>query len=215
MMASLRPIVDSIIENVIEMFQGSVKSTQLSFVNNEIFYQLLLKRSNGIENEIRSLIFATLLNFLENPMATFLNGKLYYGGECNAMDIETLRRLGITHILNVAGDWSGNFLPRDNTRIIYKGITIEDVDGQILPIEEMVQYLDELLVSHSNNKVLIHCIEGKSRSGSLVLAYLMHHYHCGYDDAMQHMRNGKRVPVPNPGFEKQLRMYGEIQKRQQ
>ncbi|XP_061646987.1 dual specificity phosphatase 29-like isoform X4 [Phyllopteryx taeniolatus] len=65
------------------------------------------------------------------------------------------------------------------------------------------QFISEAL-SQPQNKVLVHCVMGRSRSASLVLAYLMMEQGLTVVDAIQHVRQ-RRCVLPNHGFLKQLR----------
>lgn len=56
----------------------------------------------------------------------------------------------------------------------------------------------------STDKVLVHCVMGRSRSATLVLAYLMMKHSLSVVDAVEHVRQ-RRCILPNHGFLKQLR----------
>ena len=53
-------------------------------------------------------------------------------------------------------------------------------------------------------KVLVHCVMGRSRSASLVLAYLMMEQGLSVVGAIEHVRQ-RRCILPNHGFLRQLR----------
>lgn len=48
---------------------------------------------------------------------------------------------------------------------------------------------------------------GKSRSASVLLAYLMRKHNHSYESALDHARKVRPIVSPNPGFEKQLRQF--------
>lgn len=54
------------------------------------------------------------------------------------------------------------------------------------------------------DKVLVHCVMGRSRSATLVLAYVMMKHNLTVVDAIEHVRQ-RRCILPNHGFLKQLR----------
>lgn len=54
------------------------------------------------------------------------------------------------------------------------------------------------------DKVLVHCVMGRSRSATLVLAYLMMKHSLSVVDAIEHVRQHRCI-LPNHGFLKQLR----------
>jgi predicted protein tyrosine phosphatase len=57
-------------------------------------------------------------------------------------------------------------------------------------------------------KVLIHCVEGISRSATIAIAYLMTHEHLTAQQAMREVRGGREV-CPNQGFLLQLCQYND------
>lgn len=59
------------------------------------------------------------------------------------------------------------------------------------------------------NRVLVHCIQGKSRSATVVAAYLMRYLGYTRADAVQAMVQRRPIVDPNPGFLKQLDTFGE------
>lgn len=66
------------------------------------------------------------------------------------------------------------------------------------------------------DKILVHCAMGRSRSATLVLAYLMIHRNMTLVDAIQQVAKNRCV-LPNRGFLKQLRELDKqlVQQRRQ
>ena len=56
----------------------------------------------------------------------------------------------------------------------------------------------------SADKLLVHCVMGRSRSATLFLAYLMICKDMTVVDAIEHVKRRRRI-IPNWGFLKQLR----------
>jgi protein-tyrosine phosphatase len=56
-------------------------------------------------------------------------------------------------------------------------------------------------------KVLVHCIEGKSRSPSIVIAYLMDSQGLSLLKSYQHVKNLRFITEPNSNFLDQLGEY--------
>lgn len=54
------------------------------------------------------------------------------------------------------------------------------------------------------DKLLVHCVMGRSRSATLFLAYLMICESMTVVDAIEHVKRRRRI-IPNWGFLKQLR----------
>ncbi|XP_069836952.1 dual specificity phosphatase 29 [Dendropsophus ebraccatus] len=133
---------------------------------------------------------------------------LYIGDEKTALDRYGLEKSGITHILNAAhGRWNvdtGAEYYRDMD-IEYYGVEAADLPsfnlGQFFyPAAEFIH----MAMNKSNSKVLVHCAMGRSRSASLVLAYLMIYEKMTVVDAVAQVLKHRCI-LPNRGFLKQLR----------
>ncbi|CAM2117348.1 dual specificity protein phosphatase 26-like [Lepidochelys kempii] len=131
---------------------------------------------------------------------------LYIGDILIAHDKEELRKLGITHVLNAAHSaWESKgdqaFYGQE---IHYCGIAAEDSTDFNLRVHfyPASEYINKAL-SALNGKILVHCVLGKSRSATLVLAYLMIYHHFSLTDAVQRIVQHRAVS-PNRGFLKQL-----------
>ncbi|KAM6897387.1 dual specificity phosphatase 29-like [Xenentodon cancila] len=134
---------------------------------------------------------------------------VYIGDEETARDKYNLKRLGVTHVVNAAeGTWNsvdtgpGYYSDMD---IVYYGVVAEDV-----PAFDLSQYFFSAAhfihktLSNPQNKLLVHCVMGRSRSATLFLAYLMIHEDMTVADAVEHVKQRRRI-IPNWGFLKQLR----------
>ncbi|XP_037534721.1 dual specificity phosphatase DUPD1 isoform X2 [Nematolebias whitei] len=109
--------------------------------------------------------------------------RIFIGDQKTALERPGLQDLGVTHILNAAeGKWN-NVLSGAN---YYSA-----------------EFIHEAL-SHPQNKVLVHCVMGRSRSATLVLAYLMLKQSLTVVDAIEHVKQHRCI-LPNHGFLKQLR----------
>uniref|UniRef100_H2UL29 Dual specificity protein phosphatase n=1 Tax=Takifugu rubripes TaxID=31033 RepID=H2UL29_TAKRU len=130
---------------------------------------------------------------------------IYIGDEKTALERPGLRDLGITHVLNAAeGKWNNVLTGADyysDTNIQYYGIEADDKPTFNISqfFHPAAQFIHEAL-----NNVLVHCVMGRSRSATLVLAYLMMEHSLSVVDAIEHVRQ-RRCILPNHGFLKQLR----------
>lgn len=178
-------------------------ANKLNFINNPVLLDLFKKRANENEDEIKSLLYASLINYIMNPVASFEDNKLFFGSEMNALDSDTIMKLDINVIINVAGHDSVTISNPKIKNIIFE---IKDEPNFILPLNDIVN----IIINHINNgdRVLVHCIEGKSRSGSIIIAYFMMRYNWSYDTALKHV-SSQRIAIPNEGFKKQLLQFNK------
>jgi hypothetical protein len=61
-----------------------------------------------------------------------------------------------------------------------------------------------------NPTVLVHCLQGISRSGAIIVAYLMRTKSMDYDSALALARKSRSIIMPNSGFADQLRLWGQM-----
>ncbi|XP_061490845.1 dual specificity protein phosphatase 13B-like isoform X2 [Rhineura floridana] len=133
---------------------------------------------------------------------------LYIGDLYIARDIEQLRRMGITHIVNAAAgrfhiDTGAKFYK--DLSVDYYGIEADDDPKFDLSLyfHPAAKYIRAALNS-PRGKVLVHCAMGISRSATLVLAFLMICENKNLVDALKTVREHRGV-CPNSGFLSQLR----------
>jgi protein tyrosine phosphatase len=72
-------------------------------------------------------------------------------------------------------------------------------------IEIGYHFINNVLIN--NNKILVHCMAGISRSVSLVTYFLMKKYHISYDEAISIIKNKRPIANPNNSFKNQLINY--------
>ncbi|XP_012518701.1 PREDICTED: dual specificity phosphatase DUPD1 [Propithecus coquereli] len=157
------------------------------------------------------------------PQYTHVNEvwpKLYIGDEATALDRYGLQKAGFTHVLNAAhGRWNVDTGPdyyRDMD-IEYHGVEAEDLPTFDLSVffYSAAAFINTAL-RDDHSKILVHCAMGRSRSATLVLAYLMIHRNMTLVDAIQQVAKNRSV-LPNRGFLKQLRELDKqlVQQRRQ
>lgn len=134
---------------------------------------------------------------------------VYVGDEETAKDRYNLKRMGITHILNAAeGTWNNVDTGADyysDMDVVYYGVVAEDVPSFNLSqyFYSAAEFIHKTL-SNPQNKLLVHCVMGRSRSATLFLAYLMIYEDMTVVDAIEQVKTRRRI-IPNWGFLKQLR----------
>ncbi|KAL4459481.1 hypothetical protein ABPG74_018094 [Tetrahymena malaccensis] len=135
---------------------------------------------------------------------------LYLGSIGAALKKDVIEKLNIKFILS-AMDKSK---PMFQDICTYKQIPIldsPDVDIQKY-FDESSEFINQAIQSQQN--ILVHCFAGKSRSTTLVLAYLMKHQNLALDEALSLVRQTREIAQPNTGFMKQLQIYEQSLKIQ-
>ncbi|KAL5490238.1 TIF1 [Sanghuangporus weigelae] len=139
-------------------------------------------------------------------MLTEIIPGLYMSDLSAAESVKTHDCYGITHVLSVM---PGNvILPRTSRPSpLTLQIPIRDT-----PFEELAGHLSRTsaFISdalHKRGRVLVHCVQGMSRSASVVAAYLMATYGWSVQQAVQFVRDRCSTAQPNSGFLLQLQEY--------
>ena len=130
---------------------------------------------------------------------------LYLGNLAGAENIEKLKNLGIKKVLSVLEKF---FWPtyKESDNIIHKKIIIHDFDQ-----ENIIKHFGECLnFIKGEDKILVHCAAGASRSATIVIAYIMWNKKMKYGDAFDFVRNKRLTVFPNPGFTDQLQLFEKV-----
>ncbi|KAI5383875.1 Very-long-chain (3R)-3-hydroxyacyl-CoA dehydratase [Lathyrus oleraceus] len=140
----------------------------------------------------------------ERPSA--VTSCLFIGGALAARSVYTLQYLGITHILCLCTNEIGQSETQFPNIFEYKNFSVYDSeDFNITTVfDEACDFID--CVEQKGQKILVHCFEGKSRSVTLVLAYLMLRKKYTLSKAWQTMKQVHRRAQPNDGFAKILQV---------
>ncbi|XP_054807774.1 dual specificity protein phosphatase PHS1 isoform X2 [Prosopis cineraria] len=143
----------------------------------------------------------------EKPSA--VTNSLFIGGALAARSVYTLQHLGITHILCLCTNEIGQSDSQFPDLFEYKNFYVcDDVDSNISSIfEEACDFIDR--VEQKGQRILVHCFEGRSRSVTLVLAYLMLRKKFTLVEAWNTLKRVHRRAQPNDGFAKILQELDE------
>ncbi|CAF3653948.1 unnamed protein product [Rotaria socialis] len=135
----------------------------------------------------------------------FLYFEIYFLGQM-AATIEHVQKLGISYILNVAVESAPIGYP--------KNIKLEKFDIIDFPTAPISSYFPSLtdkihahLTANKQNKVLVHCMAGISRSATIVCAYLMRYMNMSLREAYLLCKKNRPICFPNLGFWSQLITY--------
>jgi len=141
------------------------------------------------------------------PPATEIIPRLFISDLCVAENATVLSSLGITHVLSVMPGFVA--LPTE-LALRHAQVPVDD-----FPFAELVAHLSVTTaflreaLRDPTARVLVHCIEGISRSTSVVSAFLIAQYGLTPSQAVQYVKSRRKVADPNSGFISQLYEYAE------
>ena len=127
---------------------------------------------------------------------------LYIGPFLNARSRGWLRRHGITHVVNATPQ-----APCPHEELTYLRMPIED--NPCVKIEDHFESCNQFIANAlaDGGTVLVHCHMGKSRSATLIAAYLIAERSLNLDAALELVRQARPGIAPNSGFMRGLRQY--------
>jgi dual specificity phosphatase 12 len=122
-----------------------------------------------------------------------------------------LQDYGITHVLTLLSSRTRPKIPED-LGVVHKTIEIDDdALADLLGVLEESSAFIEKALREKGGKVLVHCLQGISRSGAVIVAHLMKMLGIGYEEALERARNSRETIRPNKGFEEQMKLWHEMQ----
>ncbi len=131
--------------------------------------------------------------------------KIFLGSYLSAKNYQELEKKNIKYILNCASECQNLF---ENKNIKYLKLDIKDQND--FPIENFFEQGSQFIQESINNNdgnILIHCMEGKSRSTSILMAYLIKYKNENTNSAYKILKAKRKLTMPNLGFMYKLREY--------
>ena len=127
---------------------------------------------------------------------------LYLGNLNGAKNIEKIKELGIKKVLSITEEFCWpNYNESDN--ITHKKIIAGDSEKRNL-IKSFGECLDFI---KGDEKVLVHCAAGMSRSTTIVIAYIMWSKKMPFKEAFDFVKSKRSVASPNQAFKNQLQLF--------
>lgn len=128
---------------------------------------------------------------------------LYIGSISSCYDINMLKQIGITHIISVIAGFEPPF-PSD-----FEYLVINALDDENTLLKDKFKICNEFIENglENNGKVLIHCVFGKSRSATILCAYLIDKFGMSYNNTLSVLQKKREIIEPNKFFETQLIEY--------
>lgn len=128
---------------------------------------------------------------------------LYIGSQDAAADSRLLQARGVTHVVNAAAATVPNF--QEGNGVTYLPLQLLDLPEFTLTrdtVNHVCDFIDTAL--SSGGAVFVHCNAGISRSGALVVAYLILRRGMNLAGALEKARAARSLVRPNDGFMRQL-----------
>ncbi|XP_044484650.1 dual specificity protein phosphatase 1-like [Mangifera indica] len=156
---------------------------------------------NQIAKLLRVLSLTTCLR--DDKIPCEIEPGLFLGSIGAASNKDALKGRNITHILTVANSLS----PAHPHDFVYKIVGVSDKEDTNLSqyFDECIDFVDE--AKRGGGGVLVHCFVGKSRSVTIVVAYLMKKHGMSLSEALKHVKSKRHQASPNPGFISQLQEF--------
>lgn len=121
-------------------------------------------------------------------------------------EVETLKKHGISHVVSV-GFYQEWWKFRDSPRHLLLSVSDSPYAFITEHFSEVFKFMDDAL--SSKQSVLVHCEQGRSRSGALVIAYLMRRHRQSYPETLKQVLVQRKRVMPNIGFQIQLRAFAK------
>ena len=138
--------------------------------------------------------------------ATEVLDGLWLGDIRSCSNADNLKERNIEVIISCYLGCSANF-PFD---FKYEKADLRDTEDENIldDIKRLVPEIHKYLTE--NSAVLVHCMAGRSRSTSLVAAYLMRYKNMTRDEALEFIKDKRSCIKPNQGYIDQLLEYEDI-----
>ncbi|CAI5722435.1 unnamed protein product [Peronospora destructor] len=164
---------------------------------------------SGFRNMREALMAKTFESHDNTPVEVEVVSGLFVGSYGAANNKEALMGAGITHILCVSSTLPLNF-PE-----VFTYLQLKVADQSSVNISELFDkafaFIDSAL--SSGGKVLVHCFMGRSRSATIIIAFLMARHGFTYLDALRELRRVRPQAQPNSGFYQALISFEAKQKK--
>ena len=129
---------------------------------------------------------------------------VFLGSINSSYDLDVLKSKGITHIISAILGYDPAY-PND-----FKYLIINALDNENYNISDVFDSCNNFInnaLFEDNGKVLIHCMAGRSRSATILSAYIIDTYGMDVDNVLNLLRDKRKIVEPNSSFLKQLNNY--------
>ena len=177
---------------------------EAQFSRDEIVKRL--STSNRIEIAVmKNLIKLAKVSICNDNLPIEIIPGIFIGSIGAACNKESLLQHKITNIISCQDI---DFRPF-RTEFAYKNVDVQDHATQDISnhFDETNNYIDLAQKADKNAKFQIHCFAGKSRSATVLCAYLMYKQNIRFEEAIRQVRSRRERAKPNDGFMYQLSVF--------
>lgn len=148
------------------------------------------------------------------PYVSQLSDRLFLGNVAAAVDEKLLMSHGITHLVTVLETpISDQLRPKRQTILFIPAVDVPEARlHQYFHVAS--DWIDSVLRSDSNARIMVHCFLGVSRSATLVLAYWIKYgpIFADMDQALDTLVAMRPIVNPNIGFRESLSIWWTLHK---
>jgi protein-tyrosine phosphatase len=128
---------------------------------------------------------------------------VYLGNIDSVFDYKKLKELGITHIVSIINGFIPPY-PNDFNYLVINAL--DNINTNLKQtFKDANEFIDEAF--YSNGKILIHCQAGRSRSVTVLAAYMIRTFGITVNNCLQIIKNKRDIIEPNIYFLVQLNEY--------
>ncbi|GKV38577.1 hypothetical protein SLEP1_g46468 [Rubroshorea leprosula] len=166
---------------------------------------MMEQSDDSFRNQISALLRAINVTrfFKEDNVPCQIEEGLFLGSIAAANNKNALKSSNITHVLTVAS----SLRPAHTNDFVYKVIPVLDKEDTNITqyFDECFDFIDE--AKRRGGGVLVHCLVGRSRSVTIVVAYLMKKRGMSPSQALEYVKSKRPQAAPNSGFLSQLQEF--------
>ena len=179
------------------------KEEKVNYNTNEDIDIKALNEDFSLRDSERKKIIS---EYYSKHLSEIIPNFLYISSYNATKNLELLEKNKITHIINCAADFCENVFEPEN-KFTYLSFYLKDhvLENIECIFYECIQFIEN--VREKGGRVLVHCIQGISRSVSIVMAYIIFTKKFSYDKAFNFVQSKREISYPNFGFSIQLQNF--------
>ena len=182
---------------------NNANNNQEKVENSDSINIQLLNEDFSLKDSERKKIIS---DYYSKRLSEIIPDFLYLSSYNAAKNRDLLEQNKITHIINCAADFCENLFNQDK-KFTYLSFYLKDhvIENIECLFYECIKFIEN--AKEKGGRVLVHCIQGISRSVTIVIAYLIFSKKISYDKAFNIVQEQREIASPNFGFSIQLQNF--------